>query len=65
MKKKSTTRPRLVRISLTGLYNKVIPIVEGTRNAEANSSINIDNEINDFRNEYNHLMTQLEIFLRS
>ena len=52
-------------LALTGLYDKVIPIVEGTRNAEASSSINIDSEINDFRKEYNHLMSQLEIFLRS
>lgn len=51
-------------LALKGLYDKVIPIVELTRNPEGKASIDIDNEINDLKNEYAFLMEQLEIFLQ-
>ena len=49
-------------LALISLYNKVIPIVEATRNA--NGSVNIDSEVNDFKNAYLQLKEQLEILLK-
>ena len=53
----------LGNLALDPLYNKVIPIVEKTRNANENSNVDLESEMNDFRNEYNLVVVQLKKLL--
>lgn len=49
-------------LALTSLFDKIVPIVEGTRDYN-NPSANIDKDIEDYRNEYQFVISQLKQFL--
>lgn len=51
-------------LALTSLYDKVVPIVEKTRNATSNSNIDIESEMNDFKNEYQFVIESINDFLK-
>lgn len=51
-------------LALTSLYDKVVPIVEKTRNATPNSNIDIESEMNDFKNEYQFVIESINDFLK-
>ena len=51
-------------LALTALFNKIVPVVEATRNKDANASINIDKEVNDYKSEYEFVVSQIEKFLK-
>jgi HPt (histidine-containing phosphotransfer) domain-containing protein len=53
----------LGNLALDPLYNKVVPIVEKTRNIAPNSRVDLDSEINDFQNEYNLVISELKKLL--
>ena len=50
-------------LALTSLYDKVVPIVEKTRNASPNSMIDVDKEMNDFKAEYQFVIEIINKFL--
>lgn len=50
-------------LALDSLFDKVVPIVEKTRNSSSDSNIDIESEMNDFKNEYQFVMSELKKFL--
>ena len=49
-------------LALTSLFDKIVPIVEATRNFD-NPSINIDKEVANYKNEHQFVMSELKKFL--
>lgn len=50
-------------LALTSIFDKAIIIVEKTRNADSNPNIDIEEEMNDFRTEYQFVLNELKNFL--
>ena len=50
-------------LALTSIFDKVVPIVEKTRNATKESIIDINKEMEEFRNDYNFVIEELKSFL--
>ena len=50
-------------LALDSIFNKVVPIVEKTRNASSGDAIDIESEMNDFKNEYQFVTKEIKDFL--
>ena len=50
-------------LALDSIYNKVVPIVEKTRNLEPGSTIDIESEMSDFRSDYQFVIAEIKSFL--
>lgn len=50
-------------LGLTALFNKLIPLVEATRNVAANADIHIEKEMNDYKAEHDFVVGQIQRFL--
>lgn len=50
-------------LALTSLFNKIVPIVEATRNVDAGTPVDIDEAMKEYKKEYEFIIAQINILL--